>query len=39
MGYAVEAVLIKSLSELLVVGKQIIEGIGKAFMMVWLVVG
>jgi hypothetical protein len=39
MGYPVEAVLIKALSELLVVGKQVVEGIGKALTMVRLVLG
>ena len=39
MGYPVEAVLIKALSKLLVVGKQVVEGIRKALRMVRLVLG
>jgi hypothetical protein len=34
MGYSVEPVQVKALSELLVVGKQVIEGAGKVIMTV-----
>ena len=39
MGYSVEAVLIKALGELLVVGKQVVEGVGKVIRTVGPLIG
>ena len=39
MGYPVETVQIEALSELLVVGKQVVEGIGKPRTLLRLVIG